>query len=68
MGPLNQFVGGKDGLGPRGGTLCFGDSDLRPIYDRQSPGGLKRFGFRNFEEKLRVPCFPCIFLYVIYKL
>lgn len=33
-----------------------------------SHGGLKRFGFRNFEEKLRVPCFPCIFLYVIYKL
>jgi len=26
---------GKDGLGPRGGTLCFGDSDLRPIYDRE---------------------------------
>ena len=25
---------GKDGLGPRGGTLCFGDSDLRPIYNR----------------------------------
>jgi len=25
----------KDGLGPRGGTLCFGDSDLRPIYNRE---------------------------------
>ena len=20
-------------MGPRGGTLCLGDSDLRPIYD-----------------------------------
>jgi len=25
---------GKDGEGPRGGTVCFGDSDLRPLYDR----------------------------------
>lgn len=25
----------KDGLGPRGGTLCFGDSDLRPIFNRE---------------------------------
>ena len=31
-----------------------------------SHGGLKRFGFRNFEEKLRVPCFPCIFLYAVH--
>ena len=29
-------ISGKDGQkGPRGGTLCFGDSDLRPIYDRE---------------------------------
>lgn len=31
---------GKDGMGPRGGTLCFGDSDLRPLYKRAEDAGL----------------------------
>ena len=61
MGPLNQFVGGKDGLGPRGGTLCFGDSDLRPIYDRQSRG-FEEVWFQKFRRKTESSMFPVHFL------
>ncbi|CAE7491638.1 unnamed protein product [Symbiodinium natans] len=31
---------GTDGQGPRGGTLCFGDSDLRPLYKRTQDAGM----------------------------
>ena len=42
-GLVTSSWSGKDGMGPRGGTLCFGDSDLRPLYKRPWLGGL---GFR----------------------
>ena len=62
MGPLNQFVGrGKDGLGPRGGTLCFGDSDLRPIYDRHNTL------VSEISMKTESSMFPVHFRYVIYN-